>query len=60
MRAHNRDGDIDIPADLVIGCDGRGSVIRARAALELMQFPQAYDIHGSKRQCQNDYVNNIR
>ena len=44
VRAHSRDGDIDVPADLLIGCDGRGSVIRACAALELMQFPQAYDI----------------
>ena len=44
VRANSGARDVDICADLVIGCDGRGSVIRARSDLTLMQFPQAYDI----------------
>ena len=44
VRANSGAGNVDISADLVIGCDGRGSVIRARTDLTLMQFPQAYDI----------------
>lgn len=31
-------------ADLVIGCDGRGSLLRTRAGLELELLPEEYDV----------------
>ena len=31
-------------ADLVIGCDGRGSLVRKRAGLELELLPEQYDV----------------
>jgi 2-polyprenyl-6-methoxyphenol hydroxylase-like FAD-dependent oxidoreductase len=31
-------------ADLVVGCDGRGSLIRTRAGLELQLLPEQYDV----------------
>lgn len=31
-------------ADLVIGCDGRGSLVRTRADLELRLLPEQYDV----------------
>jgi len=31
-------------ADLVVGCDGRGSVVRTRAGLELGLLPENYDV----------------
>jgi 2-polyprenyl-6-methoxyphenol hydroxylase-like FAD-dependent oxidoreductase len=34
LRAKTEDGDIDIRADLVVGCDGRHSTIRERAGLK--------------------------
>src|SRR5262249_29858135 len=33
-RAKTQDGDLDIRADLVVGCDGRHSTIRERAGLK--------------------------
>ena len=44
VRANEDGRDIVLDADLVIGCDGRGSVIRKRAGLDLTDFPQPYDI----------------
>jgi len=37
-------GDEDIEADLVIGADGRSSLVRKRAGLELELLPEAYDV----------------
>jgi 2-polyprenyl-6-methoxyphenol hydroxylase-like FAD-dependent oxidoreductase len=34
----------DERADLVLGCDGRGSSVRARAGLALMRLPEDYDV----------------
>ena len=31
-------------ADLVVGCDGRGSLVRTRAALKLELLPEQYDV----------------
>ena len=35
VRAHGIDGPIEIAADLVVACDGRGSVLRRAAGLEV-------------------------
>jgi 2-polyprenyl-6-methoxyphenol hydroxylase-like FAD-dependent oxidoreductase len=37
-------GDRTLTADLVIGCDGRNSQVRARAKLPLVEQPQDFDI----------------
>lgn len=37
-------GTREIPADLVIGCDGRGSPLRHQAGLELTLEPEQYDV----------------
>ncbi len=34
----------DIQADLVLGCDGRGSITRTRANIKLDLLPESYDI----------------
>jgi 2-polyprenyl-6-methoxyphenol hydroxylase-like FAD-dependent oxidoreductase len=34
----------ELRADLVIGCDGRGSVVRSRAGLQLDLLPEHYDV----------------
>ena len=34
----------EIRADLVIGCDGRGSLLRTRAGLGLTLLPESYDV----------------
>ena len=36
------DGPREMRADLVVGCDGRGSLVRTRACLELL--PENYDV----------------
>src|SRR5918993_1373797 len=53
---HDRDGRVvgaalekgegreEVRADLVIGCDGRGSLVRKRAGLELELLPEQYDV----------------
>lgn len=33
-----------LPADLVLGCDGRGSLMRKRAGIELNLLPESYDV----------------
>lgn len=38
------DGTREVRADLVVGTDGRGSVIRTRAGLELEFSPENYDV----------------
>jgi 2-polyprenyl-6-methoxyphenol hydroxylase-like FAD-dependent oxidoreductase len=40
-----RDGEaIEWPADLVVGCDGRGSSVRTRTGLRLERSPEAFDV----------------
>ena len=39
-----RHGAREVQADLVIGCDGRGSLVRTRAELGLELLPQQYDV----------------
>ncbi|HLL40505.1 MAG TPA: FAD-dependent oxidoreductase [Rubrobacteraceae bacterium] len=34
----------EVRADLVVGCDGRGSLVRTRAGLELELLPEQYDV----------------
>src|SRR3712207_5860236 len=38
------EGPEETRADLVIGCDGRGSLVRKRAGLELELSPEQYDV----------------
>jgi 2-polyprenyl-6-methoxyphenol hydroxylase-like FAD-dependent oxidoreductase len=37
-------GAREVRADLVVGCDGRGSLVRKRAGLELELLPEQYDV----------------
>lgn len=37
-------GPREVRADLVIGCDGRGSLVRTRAGLRLELLPEQYDV----------------
>jgi 2-polyprenyl-6-methoxyphenol hydroxylase-like FAD-dependent oxidoreductase len=52
VEAHTPDGLVGIRADLVFGCDGRHSVIRQAAQLELIEFGVPIDVlwfHISRR-----------
>jgi len=44
VRVATRDGEASLAADLVIGTDGRSSVVRKRAGLELRLLNEAYDV----------------
>lgn len=44
VRAVGPDGDHEWPADLVVGCDGRGSSVRTRAGLALTRSPEGFDV----------------
>jgi len=44
VRAKARDGDLEIRADLTVGADGRHSIVRQRANLELMVLGAPMDI----------------
>jgi 2-polyprenyl-6-methoxyphenol hydroxylase-like FAD-dependent oxidoreductase len=44
VRADGHDGALDLRADLVVGTDGRSSIVRARAGLDAVHAPQAFDI----------------
>jgi 2-polyprenyl-6-methoxyphenol hydroxylase-like FAD-dependent oxidoreductase len=45
VRAKGPDGnEVDVRADLVVGCDGRHSTIRKAAALELLEFGVPIDV----------------
>jgi 2-polyprenyl-6-methoxyphenol hydroxylase-like FAD-dependent oxidoreductase len=44
VRTKTPDGEIEIRADLVIGCDGRSSVVRDRAKFEVREFGVAIDV----------------
>jgi 2-polyprenyl-6-methoxyphenol hydroxylase-like FAD-dependent oxidoreductase len=41
-------GRLEVHADFVIGCDGRSSVLRKRAALQEHRYPQAFDVVWAK------------
>lgn len=43
VRCRDGDGEHELPADLVIGCDGRGSTVRADALLPLTELPVRFD-----------------
>jgi 2-polyprenyl-6-methoxyphenol hydroxylase-like FAD-dependent oxidoreductase len=42
--AQTADGPRELRADVVIGCDGRGSVVRTRSGLGLALLPESYDV----------------
>jgi 2-polyprenyl-6-methoxyphenol hydroxylase-like FAD-dependent oxidoreductase len=44
LRAHGPDGDIEIRADLVVGCDGRHSTVRERAGLTVEDIGAPIDV----------------
>jgi 2-polyprenyl-6-methoxyphenol hydroxylase-like FAD-dependent oxidoreductase len=44
VRVARRDGEGDDRGDLVIGTDGRGSLLRSRAGLDERRTPQSFDI----------------
>jgi len=50
VRCHGGDGECEIEGDLVIGADGRSSVVRKRAGIELTLLPESYDILWIKTQ----------
>jgi len=44
VRIDTGEGARTIEADLVIGCDGRASLVRKRSGLELELLPESYDV----------------
>jgi 2-polyprenyl-6-methoxyphenol hydroxylase-like FAD-dependent oxidoreductase len=44
VRASAPDGDLEIMADLVVGCDGRHSIVRARAGLVIEDIGAPIDV----------------
>jgi 2-polyprenyl-6-methoxyphenol hydroxylase-like FAD-dependent oxidoreductase len=44
VRLETKAGPRDVAADLVLGCDGRGSLVRTRAGLALDLSPEQYDV----------------
>ena len=44
VEAATPDGDEVIEADYVVGCDGRGSLVRTKCAMELEKYPDGYDV----------------
>jgi 2-polyprenyl-6-methoxyphenol hydroxylase-like FAD-dependent oxidoreductase len=44
IRAVGDEGPVEWPADLVVGCDGRGSPVRTKAGLALDLEPEQYDV----------------
>lgn len=44
VRVEGANGSDDVRADFVIGCDGRGSLVRTRAGLKLTLLPEHYDV----------------
>jgi len=52
VRVKTREGNLEIRADLVIGCDGRSSIVRIRANFEVKEIGAPIDVlwmHISKR-----------
>jgi 2-polyprenyl-6-methoxyphenol hydroxylase-like FAD-dependent oxidoreductase len=44
VRASTPDGPVEIRADLVVGCDGRGSTVRAASGLEVQALGSPIDV----------------
>jgi 2-polyprenyl-6-methoxyphenol hydroxylase-like FAD-dependent oxidoreductase len=44
VRAKTPDGSLEVRADLVLGCDGRGSTVRACAGLEVVEVGAPIDV----------------
>jgi 2-polyprenyl-6-methoxyphenol hydroxylase-like FAD-dependent oxidoreductase len=44
VRANTADGPVDIEADLTIGCDGRHSIVRERAGLDVEEIGAPMDV----------------
>jgi 2-polyprenyl-6-methoxyphenol hydroxylase-like FAD-dependent oxidoreductase len=44
VRAHDRDNELEIHADLVIGCDGRHSTLRSAAGLTPVEYGAPMDV----------------
>ena len=44
LRARTKDGPLEVRADLVVGADGRHSVVRARAGLSVEEFGAPMDV----------------
>jgi 2-polyprenyl-6-methoxyphenol hydroxylase-like FAD-dependent oxidoreductase len=44
VRVATAEGEREIAADLVVGCDGRASLVRQRADLALDRLPESYDV----------------
>lgn len=42
--ADSAEGPLELRADFVIGCDGRGSIVRTRSGLDLQVLPESYDV----------------
>ena len=42
--AESAKGPLELRADFVIGCDGRGSIVRTRSGLDLRLLPESYDV----------------
>jgi 2-polyprenyl-6-methoxyphenol hydroxylase-like FAD-dependent oxidoreductase len=42
--ADSAEGSLELRADFVIGCDGRGSIVRTRSGLDLRLLPESYDV----------------
>ena len=41
--ADSAEGPLELRADFVIGCDGRGSIVRTRSGLDLQVLPESYE-----------------
>lgn len=57
VKARTGDGVIDIEADLTIACDGRHSLVRERAGLEVEEIGAPMDVlwfRAGKRGCENE------
>lgn len=57
VKARTGDGVIDIEADLTIACDGRHSLVRGRAGLEVEEIGAPMDVlwfRAGKRGCENE------
>ncbi|PRC48218.1 hypothetical protein C6A85_80965, partial [Mycobacterium sp. ITM-2017-0098] len=44
VRYRDADGDGELRADLTIGCDGRASLVRQQAGLQVREFPVSFDV----------------
>jgi 2-polyprenyl-6-methoxyphenol hydroxylase-like FAD-dependent oxidoreductase len=44
VKAKTPDGPLEVRADLTVGCDGRGSIVRERAGLKVNEFGAPMDV----------------